>query len=121
MVTSIFLYLAFLPAHPYLDPCPLGPRPGPSALSTVPFEEQEPLCLILTDATDEESEQEESGGHELTAHYLAVVGDVGLFVAVMGSMGSSHLLNARDRRRYPRSPPMNGPRQADQRVQASIV
>jgi hypothetical protein len=120
MATSVLLVLALLPAQPPIDPDLPDPGAVQSALSPPPFEGHDPLGLIRAEAADEEGEEEEFDGQGQAYHPLDGVGDIDLIVPVKGSNGSPHLPIARDRRRFPRSPPEDDPHPAGSRVRASL-
>jgi hypothetical protein len=61
--------------------------------------------LIRAEAVDEESEEEEFGGHGGADLYRGSCLDTGSVTVVKASTGPSQLRLARDRRGSPRSPP----------------
>jgi len=122
MVTSLLLYLALLPAQLPLDPCLLDARPEQAALSPLPIGGRDHLGLIGAESADEESEteEEEVEGQGLALSSPAEGDHAGLIVSLRRWNGSLHLRNARDRRRFSRSPPEDGPLPANHCVRAAI-
>jgi hypothetical protein len=103
MATSILLFLALLPVQLPSDSCLPGSRARQTALSALPFDEQDPLYWRRAEAVDEE--EEKFDGQQPAYRPLDEVSDVSRLFNMRGSSGSPRLPTLSDRDLRPRGPP----------------
>lgn len=105
MATLLLVSLALLSGHHLPDSGPSDSWVDRAAFAPVPFDAQEPLCVIRDDAADEENNEEEECGQEPANCLSAFWRDVCQLTFSPHPDRTLRPLLALDRRQPPRSPP----------------